>query len=974
MEDAQIEEIYSFPKSGSKETNLVLYIYSITFQSELKVFQLELANSKYKIKDIKLQDINGAKIGDIIKIKKLKYIYKEEVTIFIEEFEIQKKENNIIFINKLEDCTYNRYVDCYFLYKICKENFEFIGFNNEILDINLMDLKKEQVFKKSGIYYFRRLEKLGNNKVSYIQNVSYFSEFNENTLFIDKLEINTLKPFSFRGKILQKDKLHFFIMISSSSRNKLISISKIEKFKDIKENQYIEIYFLRLINEEESSINFETTDFTYIKTISSDEKINKKICLKFNILDFKDEEKKIIDISKIEIELSNNVKKEFSIQTNIIFFVYENNQYEEEYFPQKINLFSIKDSFSYSFQFFAYKGFLNEIFLFVRKIYGFSYEFLYFSIENFFPDNIEIKLTDNEIFRIKDFQTFGNETRKKITFLNIPAQDPQDYSFGNSFLKIFLCKDNISKLYGTFLLNSIIYKAKKDYDYSGQIQYFLRDIYNDFKGILKTSVKNKYKSLIDKYIKYDNNLSLVIEKEINKSFQFYNFKDELSTLNYFNNICLWNLFNHLVKYKMQFGCIGNYLEVYEKIIKNHSINYIEKSMALISIVKRVLEDKISITFPKLVFYDELEEDHPYKMAYNFQFQIIQNLTEKSCLFQPFLFLDSYIMECIISKSFSFVTKTILAYSISLLPLESIKNHLLKTIKNYFLVIERTIETVIERKYYASVHKFNSLVTYNENIILLNSKCHSIINITRFDDVPLKQKLAFIINIENMHENFSHNKELLLNINAEKSPSLYFDRDFKLAFVHIYNSQDKTLNINNGEAGRLVESFICEQSLLEKMKNTKYDIGKFFDIKYFVDIDFKKMVNEFQKLLDEDKNENVEIEKTQELSCEYTEFNDNSSHNKKNIEIRENNNQNISEKNIEIRGNIQNRQDITKKTIESHNDNTQKDENTIVLPKSNAIFLSADTIEELLDKFENLKNKKFIQSDNSIERENNLACY
>ena len=152
----------------------------------------------------------------------------------------------------------------------------------------------------------------------------------------------------------------------------------------------------------------------------------------------------------------------------------------------------------------------------------------------------------------------------------------------------------------------------------------------------------------------------------------------------------------------------------------------------------------------------------------------------------------------------------------------------------------------------------------------------------------------------------------------------------------------------------------------KKKASKYDIGKFLEVKYFVDIDFNKLVNDFQILLDEEKNENVEIEKTKELLREYSEFNDNSSHNKKNIEKRENNNQNINEKNIEIRGNIQNNQE--------KNDNTQNDENTIVLPRSNAIFISADTIEELLDKFENLKNKKFIQNDNPIERENNLACY
>ena len=102
----------------------------------------------------------------------------------------------------------------------------------------------------------------------------------------------------------------------------------------------------------------------------------------------------------------------------------------------------------------------------------------------------------------------------------------------------------------------------------------------------------------------------------------------------------------------------------------------------------VLEEKNNLDCPKFFFYDELAQNNPYKIAYDFQYKIIDNITEESCLFQPFLFLDSYIMDNIYRKSFKFVQVKKPAYSISMLTLELIKTHLKKSIKNYFFVLEK----------------------------------------------------------------------------------------------------------------------------------------------------------------------------------------------------------------------------------------------------------------------------------------------
>ena len=147
-----------------------------------------------------------------------------------------------------------------------------------------------------------------------------------------------------------------------------------------------------------------------------------------------------------------------------------------------------------------------------------------------------------------------------------------------------------------------------------------------------------------------------------------------------------------------------------------------------------------------------------------------------------------------------------------------------------------------------------------------------------------------------------------------------------------------------------------------MKDTKYNIENLLKVEYFVGTDFKELVNDFKKLLDEEKNKNGEIEKNDEINCDYMEYNDNAFHNKKNIKKREN---------------LQHNQNINKiETIEEReqDDNPEKDENTIILPKSNTIILSADSFEELMAKVEDLKNKKIIQCNSPIESENNITCY
>ena len=185
------------------------------------------------------------------------------------------------------------------------------------------------------------------------------------------------------------------------------------------------------------------------------------------------------------------------------------------------------------------------------------------------------------------------------------------------------------------------------------------------------------------------------------------------------------------KTKQSFQYIEDYVKTYNILVKRKNLNYVDKSMILIDFVQRAFEDKSNFTCPKLFFYDELDEKNPYKKAFNFQYEIIENITENSCLFQPFLFLDSYIMDSIQQNgSFNFMKIIKPAYSISMLTLGIIKDHLKKTIKDYFFVLEK--QGVNSRRYYASLQRFTNLITYNENILLYNSNYKKMYELSKTD--------------------------------------------------------------------------------------------------------------------------------------------------------------------------------------------------------------------------------------------------
>ena len=932
LNDNSVQQLYDFPESGIMKKELCFIVCSME-RKENNFIYVHLSDLKYKIENVILITPEEIKIGDYIMCKEFNYKYDEDVTITVTNFK-KLGNNSLSFLVDLKEFKKDEFFDCYFIYK--KDTNEFQGFNNE----TVTDIESKIKFEDSKIYLFHRLKKVKEKEAKYNKKISFISEGlgdNISNNNINNLSVNI--PYCFQGKVIER--LHKKLTIVINKVDKFFLILDLNKFHfDIIEGQYIRVSSAKYQSTIDNIVNLLETQFTKIDIVKISEEKIQRIYIKFTFFG----ELKNNKISKFWIELNDEISDEILMNKQSVYYMYDVNQFDLElfYFIQNVNLF-YNSGFSREFSFFVYFGFLNEINVGINQIGSCAYEFLYYALDtNYLPKSIELK--DKTTF--KNFQTFGNKTRKKISFINIQIQNDEDLGYGNSFLVIKLCnKDNI-KLYGTMLLNSIEFKSKKKYIFNSSIDEFLKGIHKEFNDYCeKGSITHE--ELEAKYLNIDKNISVMMQEELNKCFNLYKIKEEEHTFDYFDSLVIWNIFNYWNKNKTTISEMSNYFKIYNKV-KQTDIKYVEKSMILVGVYLRLRESKIDFTIPELFFYDELSDKNPYKMAYKFQFSFIDKLTEFSQLFQPFLLLDSYFMDMICYKNLNIEEKNIKngvisSYSISMIPLHYIKAHLKKSIKNYFFVIKRGLPD--ERYYYASVQTDNGVITYNEKILLKETPY---ITIRDNDKESYRKDYAFLLNLENMHENFSHNKESILN--TSKSPTIYFNIDFNYSYVYD-NISDQI-----GEAGALLESFICDIYTLEEMKKLKYEMGIYFEVDYFVQRNFEFLINSF---LTKKNNfqEPIREDEKKAIQSGYKKMNLESTKSK-DCDINQNNHEAI---NID-------------KENKHENKEGDKNEETVLLSRYNCVIITAKTLEELSEKIKNMKKKKLISPKNAVPRNDEKNFY
>ena len=240
-----------------------------------------------------------------------------------------------------------------------------------------------------------------------------------------------------------------------------------------------------------------------------------------------------------------------------------------------------------------------------------------------------------------------------------------------------------------------------------------------------------------------------------------------------------------------------------------------------------ISDEYRVTH--LILLDNLLEDNSYKIAINFNKKMINELEENSQLFIPFLQLDSYILYNYKNDSHSF--------TLSLEPLIITKKHLLSSYDDFiFTYKEKSKDSQITLAFQCIKNDVTAINEYS--LFPSNDNCDSKELCGNDKAVPISVNL--------LHERNGHSKKDKKN-KRNPTPLCYYKENEIAEINKNYQKTDKISGIIKGEAGHLVDSFICYQTNnlnLELIKNHSY--GNIINnVKLFTSKTFEDLANEIK---------------------------------------------------------------------------------------------------------------------------------
>ena len=887
---------------ATKKEDIIEKIYkkNVTlsdFQTQNKLFNKYDNNEELfaLIMDLEINEIDLSFIENTvtitIAIKFRKEIIKTNILLNAEEIKTDNNKNKLCQkekINEIDegeiscDINFTKRKKIFIKYIEDKSNFGiFLDFNDRKVNNNLKVYK----FNNGDTYYFMD----DTNKDNHNKNeITLNEKTNIKKYFFDKNDFhnfntNEERPCFIYGKIFEKNDEGKYIIIISNSVSKVIFIRDNHNiFEKIKENDFHYFSFLKIEKQEKDIIYLKTTKFTQINSdlenINND-KINEKILIKLTSIQLKKGSNNIYNTFKLYKGKNEVLKK--NIDNDKIYFIYEENDYSQEYIPLKYKLCNEEVSSPVFSSFFS-KGYCNELNILLNNKKGFVYEYLFYANKNKnIPKSITIRLSDEKDYIFSNMWGYETKERKKITFVNIPLQEGLNLEGMYSYLKIFICtKINEIREYGTFLLDKLELKIKEEVTINKDFQNLLQNINQDIKFFLKETTVSNINILKTKYLA-NNNVRKYIN-ELKSDYRGFFFPEKKEMFDYYNNICIWNILAKSNTDEWSY-LLENYLIIYDNIIhKNYNIS--DKIYLLITIVRGIFEENKKI-FPNIIFFDELEEEYnSYTKAYYFHLKLIDSLKDNSILIKPFLQLGSYIMEKILTddekrrikdleiivannnindenkrkeqiekiQNEKIITK--LAYTISMTSVDTIKKHLKATMKPYALIYGLNSE----RNYLAVVKKDNNIITFNEDEIFKGAYNYQLYKSLSKEN---KNNYAFILNMLFLHENSSHNKEKVINTKIN-SPVIFLDENFNVAFNII------DFNINAGEAGHFTERFIGDREIILGLLNYSNKLGDLLDVKYFNKENFKDLIEEYNCLKEKDNNNDEVITEYEAYKDEY----------------------------------------------------------------------------------------------------------
>mgnify|MGYP006873030020 CR=1 FL=1 len=658
--------------------------------------------------------------------------------------------------------------------------------------------------------------------------ISLLFKLTQENLFFLLEKRNILKGTYFFGKVVEINQINIYSIILSDFKQLFILPLTEIKISDLGQLIFISKY---IIHQEKNLslpiLRIDKDSFIFLSEqnlyFSNKIEINNISIIQFHFLDFiMKNDKKDTDNLYNAIEINDMKIKINKDEMNIIIEKKRIKNYD--YYPIIIKLIHIQNKLkNKTFNFNLMHGFINKINAFINNIFdkSYFYEYLYYSFGNaLLKSNKKIKIQDKDIL-IFNFDKFESTNRLRFNVLNVPFQKECKENILNNYNSLLICEifkdiySNKSEIVGVFSIdkiNEFIPTLKSNnifdtyYDDFGFIYNYLIDI----KSLNLEEFINKCKKNYEELIKTNSSLDFMNIGAYEEDITFSQLKTRIGILcsHYLSQLNKNTIVNKLKGLLNIFSTIYDYKE------------YLSYNQFL-----RIYKFLIRTKFDKmkdftLYFTAELNEFSPYLVAYEFMIEEIKNITESSRLFMGYLELDSYILN-------NFINDNKKSYSLSILPLFVVKNHLLQNYEGFFLTDAEPKDEVFAR----------SMI--DERITILNVENifkYSPLNLNQIDEIksPITLKNhAFSISMEFRHENNGHYKKNKKD-KRTSSPIYYFDKEKIKKIEYAKNG------VKQGEDGSLIEALIDENrdAILSLQNDIFY--GSLLDVNLFIKSDFKQL--------------------------------------------------------------------------------------------------------------------------------------
>ena len=764
---------------------------------------------------------------------------KEEINTIL-DFTENKIENTLKCLLKINQNLYsnvfivdNDYADNYYLvrsltnntiYKLAKKS----NFINYIL------------FKNDFIYicnYYNNTDDI------VLTSISMLNKLSEENLFFLLEKNQKIKSTIFTGKIVEIPNIRKinnsniiivnFILLSDDRqlfefeyKENKEEETNVDNYNKIKLGQLFLIndYKIKEAKDRLPLLEMKENAFIYFSEqsiyFSNKIKLNNLSVLNFHFLDYKENDN-IYNRVSIKGEITHINKAEMYI------IVYNVKIKYFEYAP--IDIILIKNNNNkLKFAFNLMNGFMNKLNAFINHEFNcaYLYEYLYYSFSEIFlrtTKKIYLK-TDNKSNKnekiISVYDNYESSKRLRFNILNIPFQNEVDKKIINSTNSLLVCevfKKGFfeSKIVGIFNINEIYNNIQKltsndIFDNYYEDFGFIYDYFSESKNLNIDNIvdmcKNNYNKNKNTLADIDYGKISSFEEEISKR----QFKTRIGLIvsSFLNSAnidseddmidILNNTFSKINKHKQDLS-YHQYLRLFSFLLRNNNITF------------------------KIKIFSKLNDYSPYLVAYKFNVEEINNITESSRLFMPYLEMDSYILT-----NYNITSQK--SYSLSIEPLFVVRKHLLQGYEKFFL-IEEADNTV-----------FAKWIT-DEKITIINIrnifKFSNISNLAEIEEITTPHILknhAFAVSMEFRHENNSNQKN-----KGIISPIFYFDEDNIKKIEYIKNGRIQ------GEDGRLIEAFIDEDrdAILSLQGDIIY--GDLLDFALFVQEDFSLLKEKMEKI-------------------------------------------------------------------------------------------------------------------------------